>query len=304
MRGKAKTSAIIPAYNEMQTIASVVSECLRFVDEVIVVDDGSTDGTADAAGKSGAIVVKHNAHKGLTQTLIDGLDEALARGAKFAVQIDADGQYSPLEIPKLMKPLLDREADYVLGSRFKGRIEYMPILNRLGNKSFTRIVSSLVGIPLSDSQTGFRAMTREVVEDIPLSYEYTYTQEMIIHAAERGFTIKEVPISFRKRTFGKSRLISSPLRYGFNVLGIILRTYRDYHPMRVFGTVGAVSLLTGIAFGVYYTYVRFTEGVVKLPSFLLSVLLIISGLQFFLFGFLADMVTSMREQRNRRRRKS
>lgn len=297
---RTKLAVIIPAYNEEESIDEVIKRIPQNVCdevEIIVVDDGSTDKTDDVAREVGAYVVNHMYNRGLTQTLKTGINVGFDRNAEYFVTIDADGQYLPNDIPKLLQPLLERKADLVLGSRFMGGIEEMPWMKRSGNKMFTWLLRRLTGFPFSDTQTGFRAFNKEFATSVFLHGGYTYTQEMLIHAVEKGFRIKEVPTFFAKRKHGKSRLITNPLTYATRAFMIIMRTYRDYHPMKLFGLFGAIMVGLGLILGGYLTALWLMYGVVgRIPSVILTVLLITSGIMSLIFGFLADMLITLREE--------
>jgi len=156
---------VIPAYNEEKTIGKVIKSIPRKLldfTKVIVINDGSTDDTVKEARKSGADkIISFNNNSGLAKAFKVGLETALKMGADIIVNIDADRQYLSEEIPNLIKPILDGQADIVLGSRFKGQIEYMPKRKRIGNFIATKVTGFLTGIPISDAQTGFRALSKE-----------------------------------------------------------------------------------------------------------------------------------------------
>jgi|YelNatPaOPRAMG01_1025707.scaffolds.fasta_scaffold88849_2 glycosyltransferase involved in cell wall biosynthesis len=292
-----KIIAVIPAYNEEKTIGFVIKETKKYVDNVIVIDDGSTDNTAKIAKKNGAVIYSHPTRMGLGKTILDGYREALKLDAEIVLQIDADGQYLPKEIPKLLKPIIDNQADMVLGSRFLGTIENMPLIKKIGNKFFSKITSFLSGIKITDAQTGFRATRAEVIENIIPTGKYTYTQEMIIRASKEGYRIFEVPIYFAKRSYGKSRLIGNVFSYGSNAISIILKTFREYHPMKFFGIPGLIFIFFGtwLGYDVFSTYVL-TGSMNRPGTAMLSALLIITGVLLLFIGLLADMIESKYKQ--------
>lgn len=295
-----KLVVVIPAYNEHKSVGEVIRRVPRDVcDEVkiVVIDDGSTDETAEVARSAGAHVIRHHRRLGITACLKTGISFASSVNADIIVTIDADGQYLPKEISKLIQPLRMGEADLVLGSRFIGHIEKMSWVKRFGNRVFTWLMRRLTGFPFTDTQTGFRAFTRDFSESIVLRARYTYTQEMLINAVERGFRIKEVPIRFSKRKYGESRLIANPLFYAIKSLMIILRTYRDYHPMKFFGVLGGLLVAIGTAIGAYLLAFWLVHSYIgRMPTLILSVLLIILGSESLLFGFFADMLITQREE--------
>ena len=290
-----KIVVTIPAYNEEKTVGGVISKTHKIMKEnrydysILIVDDGSSDKTAITAKKSGAMVYSHPKNYGLAESFRTGIEKALKLNANIIVHIDADGQYKPEEIPKLVKEV-QNGYDLVLGSRFKGKIESMPLIKRFGNKAFSRVVSQIVGMKISDAQTGFRAFTKEVAEEINIISDHTYTQEQIIRAVRQKFRIKEVPIYFAKRD-GKSRLISNPFGYAIRAGINITRIYRDYQPLKFFGIVGSLIFGIGFLIGLYLVYLHFTSGIVgHLALMMLDVLILSLGLQIIIFGFIADML--------------
>lgn len=228
-----KIIVTIPAFNEEETIGYLIEDIERVMRknqyefEVIVVDDGSTDGTPKIAKDAGAIVHSHLHNQGLAQVFKTEIERALERNADVIVHIDADYQYNPKEIPKLLEPIFRTEADLVLGSRFSGTIEEMSYIKRIGNLMFSKITSFIVRQRITDAQTGFRAFTRRFAKQIEISSAYTYTQEMIIRAVKQKFGIKEVPINFARRSSGDSRLISNTLEYAIKASIDILKACRD-----------------------------------------------------------------------------
>ena len=287
----------IPAYNEEKTIGEVLGGIKKSLDgsryrgkyRILVVDDGSKDKTADVAKKSGAIAYSHPKNYGLAECFRTEIKKCIELKADVIVHIDADLQYLPEEIPKLIKEI-ENGNDLVLGSRFKGEIEEMPLVKRLGNLAFSKVVSGITGIKISDAQTGFRAFTRKVAEEIPIISSHTYTQEQIIRAVKQKFRIKEVPIYFAKRD-GKSRLISSPFGYAIRAGINIIRIYRDYEPLKFFGIIGSSIFAVGFLLGLYLVYFQFFgNGAFRhLGLMMLDILILSIGLQIIIFGFIADM---------------
>ena len=289
-----KIIVTIPAYNEERTIGRVIQDIKTVMDKtrynykILVIDDGSTDKTAFAAKNSGAIVYSHPKNYGLAETFRSEIEKCLELKADIIVHTDADGQYLAEDIPKLIEEV-KKGNHLVLGSRFKGKIESMPLIKRLGNIAFSKVVSQVSGIKISDAQTGFRAFTNSAAKKIKITSTHTYTQEQIIRAVKHKFKIKEVPVYFAKR-HGKSRLMRSPFEYALKAWVNILRIYRDYEPLKFFGLFGFVFFVLGFLLGLYLIYIFLTTGIVgRIPTVMLSVLLISIGIQIWLFGFFADM---------------
>ena len=284
----------IPAYNEEKTIGILVSNIHKIMKnkgyhyKVLVLDDGSTDKTAKVAKSAKAVVYSHPKNYGLAETFRTEIEKSLELGADVIVHIDADMQYQASEIPKLIDEV-NKGYDLVLGSRFMGKIEYMPIVNRLGNRAFSRVISQIAETKISDAQTGFRAFTKDFAKKAIIRSDHTYTQEQVIRAAKGKFKIKEVPIYFAKRK-DKSRLISNPFSYALRAWINILRTYSDYKPLKFFGIMGTLIFSVGLLIGVYLVYLHLTTGIAgHLALMMLDVIILSVGFQLLTFALLADM---------------
>ena len=297
-----KLVIIIPAYNEEKTISGVIKEIPRHMEgidsiEVMVIDDGSTDNTAADAIEVGACaVITHRVNKGLGVAFRGGLDSALGRGADIIVNLDADGQYNATQIPNLIKPILDKKADIVLGWRDIDNLDFMPRGKKLGNKLATWLTRILSGLPIKDAQTGFRAFSREAGLRMNLSGKYTYVQETLIQAAHKGLQIEQVQVEFRRRD-GKSRLIPSLGTYATRAGAIIFSTYSDYHPLKFFCSIGGVLVLIGLSFGIRVIVHFVQTGMVSpyLPSALLASLLATIGLGTIALGIFTHILNRQRQ---------
>ncbi|WP_367883089.1 glycosyltransferase [Thermococcus peptonophilus] len=220
-----RTLIIIPAYNEELTIGSVVALAKKYGD-VLVVDDGSKDRTSQVAQNAGAIVIRHEVNKGKGAALKTGFDYALSDGYDAVVTIDADGQHNPDEIPLLLKPILDDKADLVIGSRYLNGAKggNIPLYRRLGLwvLNTTTNVSLNGTLKITDSQSGFRAINRKALGELMKISSDGYSMEsyMLVHLAEKGVRIKEVPITVRYDVPNKHK--KNPLSHGFGVLAAIV----------------------------------------------------------------------------------
>ncbi|MBD3389251.1 MAG: glycosyltransferase [Candidatus Altiarchaeales archaeon] len=289
---------VVPAYDEEGTVGEVVSSIPRDACDdviVVVVDDGSSDRTFEEAEKAGADrIVRFKRNRGLAKVFKEGLDTALEMGADIVLNIDADGQYDSGEIPKLIKPILDGRADIVLGSRFKGTIEYMPLQKRLGNRIATWATNIASGYPVSDAQTGFRALTRDAVQRINIGSDYTYVQETIIQAVYKDLAIVEVPVTFRKRG-DDSRLIPNIYVYAKKAGSTIIRTYLQYHPLKAMLSIGGFLMFLGVLAGLRVLAHYLSYGYVGyIPTALLSTFMLLLGFQVVILGILADLIDNNR----------
>ncbi|MFH1391823.1 MAG: glycosyltransferase family 2 protein [Candidatus Diapherotrites archaeon] len=284
----------IPAYNEEKSVGNVISEIpskIKGINKitVLVIDDGSTDQTVKVACEKKAVVISNKVNKGLAFSFKRGLETALSMGADIIVNTDADFQYNQKQIPLLVEPILSGEADLVLGSRFKGSIEEMPIQKKFGNIFASKVLSFLCGKKISDGQTGFRAFSREAASRINLFSNYTYTQESILQAIDKGIHIKEVPVDFRKRN-GESRLISNIWVYAFNSVKMIFYYFLYYKPMKLFAILSIGVLLIGLNFGLKVMAHYLQTGLVSpyIPSAGIFAFSIILSAQLILFGLLSE----------------
>jgi glycosyltransferase involved in cell wall biosynthesis len=292
---------MIPAHNEKETIAEVMRKIPQTIlnnsRRILVIDDGSTDDTAEEATLAGAdFVLRHKSRLGLARTFRDGLLAALKMGADIIVMIDADGQYDGEQIPDLVKPIQEGVADVVLGSRFKGWIEHMPTGNRIGNVVATKLTSFLAGVHFSDTQTGFRAYSRDAALRLNILGDYTYTQEAVIQAAHKGLRTVEVPVNFRRRISGGSRLVANLPSYASRAGLTMLRTYRDFRPLRTFLAIGILLFAAGLVVGLRVIVHYVQTGLVTpyLPSAVLTSVLVILGFQAIFLGLIADMLRNNR----------
>jgi glycosyltransferase involved in cell wall biosynthesis len=212
--------------------------------EIVVVDDGSGDATGERAREAGAHVIRHTRARGVGAAFHTGLAYGIERGADLIVSIDADGQFDPADIPKLIAPVLDGTADFSSASRFADpKLEpEMPAIKRWGNRKMSRLISRLAGETFHDVSCGMRCYSRDAALQLHLRGHFTYTQEVFLNLSFKQLRIAEVPIVVRgEREFGESRVANSLWRYGLRTVQIIFRCYRDYHPLPFFGGI-AVAL--------------------------------------------------------------
>lgn len=292
----------IPCLNESETLAIALGALPRQVEgfdkvEWLVIDDGSTDDTAQLATKLGADhVVRHPVNRGLATAFMTGLDTCLRLGADVIINTDADNQYEAADIPKLTAPVLRGEADMVIGARPIADTEHFSWikkkLQRLGSWA-VRVASKT---DVADAPSGFRALSRETAMRLNVFNAYTYTLETIIQAGVSNLRVVSVPI----RTNGDlrpSRLVKSISSYVRRSLVTILRIFVIYRPVAFFSLPGLVLSLIGASAAVRFLYFYFAtgNGTGHVQSLVLGALCMILGAMSFMIALLADMISANRK---------
>jgi glycosyltransferase involved in cell wall biosynthesis len=302
-----KLCILLPALNEEKTITSVINRIPTHIDGineifVLVIDDGSKDKTVQTAMECGAKVISHRYNKGVGGAFNTGLNIALAAGADIMVNIDADGQFSPEEIPILVEPILSKEADFVIGDRFSqpdGTVKKpkeMSTIKYWGNKQMSHLISMLTNQEFNDVSCGFRAYSKEAMLHLNLTGKFTYTQETFLDLANKEILITSVPIHVKYFSQRKSRVAHNIWIYFYRTVNIILRAYRDYRPLRFFTGLGFLPFIVGAGCGLF-TFVHFIRtGDITPYKFLGLLGLYLVSLAFILWiiGILADMFVRIR----------
>lgn len=295
---------VIPALNEEATIERVVRAVPRSMPgvgevDVLVIDDGSTDCTAELARAAGAEVIHHSTPRGVGSAFQTALHEAIDHGADLIVNIDADGQFDPADIPRLVAPVASGEADFATASRFMdpALIPEMPWIKRWGNRQMSRLISSMTKQRFHDVSCGMRCYNRRAALSLNLLGRFTYTQEVFLNLAYKHMRIIEVPIRVRGvREFGRSRVAGNIFKYASKTSRIIFRCYRDYYPMRFFGALGVVLLACSAAFGGFLFWHYLSKGVLsphKWAGFVSGAFALLSIFVFFA-GMIGDMLNRHR----------
>lgn len=242
--------ALIPAYNEEKTIAKVILKTRKYVDKIIVCDDGSKDMTRQIAEALGATVVEHEKNRGYGAALANLFEKAREIGADIAITIDADDQHNPDDIPKLVKPILDGKADIVIGSRFLySKAENIPAYRRLGIKAITALSRRMAYNDITDAQSGFRAYSKKALQLIhPTEADMGASIEILLQAREHNLTIKEVPTTVK---YTKESSTHNPIYHGITVVLSIVKHMSIRHPLMFYGIPGALSLVAALAFWIW-----------------------------------------------------
>jgi glycosyltransferase involved in cell wall biosynthesis len=296
---------MIPAYDEVENIEQVIRGIAslrpRLMErglklKVVVVDDGSTDGTAQAAQAAGADrVMTHRQNLGLGAAVRSGLHEAAAEGADVFLKIDADLQHNPEDILAIVAPIVAGDADLVYGERFS-KISYkMPVIRRVGNIAFRGLMRWLTKWPIQDSQPGIFAVSGAYLEIYDIPGDYNYTQQILLDAYLKGMRFAHVSVNFDQRRAGKSFV---SLLYPFKVLPQIILVIAMTKPMKIFGTCGVLFLLLGTTVFVVQLG-QWMLGAAEKPVTNVNLVLGASlfGLQMLFFGILAKLVVLTRASR-------
>ena len=235
---------VLPAHDEEATVAAVVARAPASVRgrpvRVLVVDDGSRDATAAEAARTGAEVVAMGANRGLGAAVRRGLAEGVAMGAAAVALCDADGEYAPEELEAMVAPILEGRADYVVGSRFDGRIAHMPPHRRLGNRVLTWTLSRVARRRLADAQSGYRALSAAAAADAEIVHDFNYAQVLTLDLLAKGYAYAEVPISYRFREHGDSFV-----RLGPYLRRVVPAVYRELNAQSVLDDVRGEALARG-----------------------------------------------------------
>ncbi len=286
-------TALIPAYNEEKSIGRVVEDTRRYVQNVVVVDDGSTDGTGRAAVSAGATVLRHERNRGYGSALATGFTYFRNNGAGVMVVLDGDGQHNPSDIPKLVKPVIDGQADVVIGSRFMdGEAKAdMPRYRRFGIGVVNRAWKIASGDDMTDTQCGFRAYSRDAIDKMEIKEtNMSASLEILDQAGARNLRVVEVPVSVDYHGNSSS---TEPGRQGMELVNYVLRKLKAEHPLLIFGVGGVLVSLVGLAFGVYSINSYFDSRYLPFGPTIVAGILIYVGTLMIFGGLILNAIQSI-----------
>ena len=263
----------MPAYNEEKYIGTLVLQARQYVDEVIIIDDGSTDDTAEIAKLAGARVIRHEKNRGYGAAIQSILGEARKLTPDVLVVLDADAQHSPKEIPNLIKPVLDGY-DCVIGSRHE-HMKKIPFYRRLGQRLILHSVKTLSEDDLTDSECGFRAFSRKAVQTLELKETgMAISAETVAEASRKGLKVIQVPVSV---TYSKDSSTLHPIKHGLSVFTRILTWISEQRPLFFFGLGGLILVTIGLGFGIRVVALFTHSRVLPPGNTLIAAVLVVIG---------------------------
>jgi glycosyltransferase involved in cell wall biosynthesis len=288
--------ACIPAFNEGKVIGEVIKKCLKFSDQVVVCDDGSTDDTYEIADAAGAHVIRHDVNIGKGEALRTLFKFAIHSKNDIVVTIDGDGQFLPEEIPKLVSDIEEKKSDIVIGYRFDDATD-MPNYRRFGNKMLDKMANMVTELSVSDTQSGYRAYSKDVIEKLNFNIKgFGADVEILIDAANKGFRISEQKVTVIYNT-GSDTSTKNPISHAGEVVTTILERIAIKSPLKYLGIPGIVTIVLGIYFAldVFITYNN--TGYFSLPFTLIGATFLVLGLILFL---MATMLFSVSKRSNKK----
>jgi glycosyltransferase involved in cell wall biosynthesis len=282
--------ALIPAHNEERFIGSLVLAVKEFVDQVLVVDDGSNDRTAEIAVRAGAIVCRHDVNQGKAAAVNTGFAYLRQHHPRAVVMLDGDGQHCAEDLPRVLAPVLDGDADIVVGSRFLDIKNDIPIYRQVGQHGLTFATNLASGLPIGDSQSGYRAFSPHAVASLRFSQGgFSIESEMQFLARECKLRVVEVPI---KVTYDEPAK-RNPFSHGMQVVNGILQLVGQTRPLLFFGVSGSGIMLLGIALGLHIIDVYTRTRQLAMGYSLITVMLSIVGMLLFFAGVILHSIRSM-----------
>lgn len=291
----------IPCYNEAETLEIALNDLPKHIDgidtiEYLIINDGSKDNTVEVARKWGVhYVVSFTKNKGLAKGFMAGLDACLKNGADIIVNTDADNQYCGEDIEKLVRPILDGQADIVIGERPIDQTEHFSPLKKKLQHFGSWVVRKASKSDIPDAPSGFRAYSRDAAMRLNVTNEYTYTLETIVQAGREKIPMMSVPIRTNAE-LRPSRLFSSMFGYVKKSMFTIIRAYIMYKPLQFFTIVGSIPFLIGLGLGIrFLVYMFLGQSGGHVQSLILASTLLMLGFMTYVVGLLADTIAANRK---------
>ncbi len=267
--------ACIPAYNEESHIENLVKSAKNHVDQVIVCDDGSTDDTASIAKKAGATVISHKVNQGYGAAIISLFDYARKNNAEIMITIDGDGQHNPDQIPLLLDTITQHNVDVVIGSRFLNQNTKTPGYRKRGIKIITSAANYGTDLKVSDSQSGFRAYSKNAIDAIhPTEEGMSVSTEILLKISNKGLSLAEIPITI---SYDDDTSEYNPISHGITVLANTIKYVSIKHPLKFYGVPGIALIVAGIILGSIFLDAYLNQQAVFYGSLLGSVVMFLLG---------------------------
>ena len=291
----------IPCFNEEHTLPQTVVDIPRHIEgvdlvELLIIDDGSTDRTVAVARELGVDhIVSHRRNRGLALTFMTGIEACLQLGADIIVNTDGDNQYCGADIPMLIRPILDKEADIVIGDRQTDTIDHFGFVKKKLQKTGSMLVRLLSQTQIPDAVSGFRAFSRDAAMQINIVSRYSYTIETVIQAGNKKLAIASVPVRTNPKT-RDSRLIKSIPSFIFNQINTMVRMYAMFRPLKAFFIVGGLCITAGMIPSARFLFFYLAgKGDGHIQSLIMAAVLLIVGFQVLVLGLLGDLISHNRK---------
>jgi glycosyltransferase involved in cell wall biosynthesis len=291
----------IPCYNEEETLESVIRDLPEKIQDInvietLIIDDGSTDRTVEAAHRLGVDhVVTFKAHKGLARAFAAGIEYCLDHGADIIVNTDGDNQYKGEDIPKLIMPIIRGEADVVIGTRQIDDVPHFSFFKKKMQKLGSAVIRTLSKTPVKDATSGFRAFSKDAAMRINPLTGYSYTIESLVQLGNEKAKIVSVPIQVNQK-LRESRLIKNTPSFIARQSLTLFRMYTVYKAYRVFLFLGMIVALPGLVGFIRFLYFYFTgSGEGHIQSLIFSSVFVICGFFIFILGIIAELISSNRK---------
>jgi len=297
-----KLVIIIPCFNEEKTLPDVLKSIPKKIPgitkiETVVIDDGSTDKTVKVAKKHGIKrFLIHKTNEGLAKSFSDGLDEALHLGADIIVNTDGENQYPQEDIPRLIKPIMEKKADIVIADRQTDKIKHFSLGKKILQKVGSATVRFFSGTNVPDVVSGFRAYSREAALHLNIFTDYSYTIETIVQAGKKKLLIQSIKIKTKPKT-RNSRLIKNLWFYLKASTATTLRLFAIYEPLKVFGYIAFITALPGFILIIRFIYISIIGAPgAHLQSLIMASMFVLVGFQIGLIGIVADLISINRRK--------
>ena len=286
----------IPCFNEAETLPLTLADLPRHIAgvdeiEVLIIDDGSSDETTEVARRSGVHhIVRMTKNKGLANGFMAGLDASLRLGADIIVNTDADNQYNGADIPSLVRPIIDGQAELVIGDRQTDEIHHFSWMKKRLQNLGSWVVRQVSATEIPDATSGFRALSREAALQMNVLSRFTYTLETIIQAGKKNLAVSHVPVRTNSK-LRESRLFKGNWNYIKRSIATITRIYTMYEPLKMFSYIGGTIFGAGFLIGLRFLYFYITTGGAgHIQSLILAAVLLMIGFQVFIIGLVAALV--------------